>query len=500
MPCHNRLMSPAGEDVSIGINWRASIMGNSSRDPYWQAGVRRETMDHPTAAADIEDECAICHMPMARTTARANDQKGRVFAHLPVDQHDDDLSLLAHDGVSCTMCHQITSEKLGTPASFVGGFVIAGKQNAPRPVFGPFEIERGLKTIMRSSSDAFQPIQGEHIRKSELCATCHTLITKALDPQGRVVGELPEQVMFQEWQHSAYSAEQRTCQSCHMPLVDAPMPIASVLAQPRDGLARHVFVGGNFFILRMLNRFRLDLGVEALPSELDASAERTVRNLQALTALVAVDTPQLADGRLSFNVSIQNLTGHKFPTGYPSRRSWLHVTVRDANGRMVFESGAITSRGLIDANDNDADASAFEPHYSEIRQPEQVQIYESVMADPEGRPTTGLLTAVRYLKDNRLLPRGFDKSSADPWIQVVGGALQDSDFTDGGDRVRYSVDVAGARGPFQVAVELRFQPIGFRWAQNLSRYDAPETTRFREYYDAMSAGSSEVIGRAVVTR
>jgi hypothetical protein len=32
--CHNGLMPPSGEDVSIGIAWRASMMANSSRDPY----------------------------------------------------------------------------------------------------------------------------------------------------------------------------------------------------------------------------------------------------------------------------------------------------------------------------------------------------------------------------------------------------------------------------------------------------------------------------------
>jgi len=41
LACHNGLRTPAGEDVSIGFAWRSSIMGNSSRDPYWQASVRR---------------------------------------------------------------------------------------------------------------------------------------------------------------------------------------------------------------------------------------------------------------------------------------------------------------------------------------------------------------------------------------------------------------------------------------------------------------------------
>src|SRR5437667_6622063 len=60
MACHNNLVTPSGEDVSIGIAWRATMMANSARDPYWQAGVRRETLDHPEAAKLIEDECSIC--------------------------------------------------------------------------------------------------------------------------------------------------------------------------------------------------------------------------------------------------------------------------------------------------------------------------------------------------------------------------------------------------------------------------------------------------------
>src|SRR5262245_7601934 len=66
MACHNNLVTPAGEDVSIGQSWRGSMMANSSRDPYWQASVRRETIDHPRAKDAIEDECSKCHMPMMR--------------------------------------------------------------------------------------------------------------------------------------------------------------------------------------------------------------------------------------------------------------------------------------------------------------------------------------------------------------------------------------------------------------------------------------------------
>ncbi len=88
LACHNGLIAGNGEDVSIGVSWRASMMANSSRDPYWQASVRRETLDHPSHADAIQDECAICHMPMARTAAHARGERGRVFALAPGGKDD----------------------------------------------------------------------------------------------------------------------------------------------------------------------------------------------------------------------------------------------------------------------------------------------------------------------------------------------------------------------------------------------------------------------------
>lgn len=110
-----------------------------------------------------------------------------------------------------------------------------------------------------------------------------------------------------------------------------------------------------------------------------------------------------------------------------------------------------------------------------------------------GNITTGLLRGTGYIKDNRLLPRGFDKGTAVSDIAVRGAARQDPDFTAESDRVRYVVDTAGRTGPFQVSAELRYQPISYRWAQYLRPYEAMETRRFVKWYDEMASGSSQVL-------
>src|SRR5262249_56990881 len=112
-----------------------------------------------------------------------------------------------------------------------------------------------------------------------LCATCHTLFTEARSRDGGVLGSFPEQVPYQEWLHSDYK-DTGSCQSCHMPVVDEPVAITRVLGTPREKVSRHVFVAANFFIQRMLNRYRDELAVDALPQELTAAADRTVKYLE----------------------------------------------------------------------------------------------------------------------------------------------------------------------------------------------------------------------------
>lgn len=499
LACHNGLTTPQGKDVSIGFDWRSSIMANSSRDPYWQASARRETIDHPEAKADIEDECSICHMPITRYEAKLQGQKGQIFAFLPFDQKSSELSELGRDGVTCSVCHQISNQKLGAKESYNGGFLI----NMPRskddhPEYGPYQIQAGQQLIMQSSTGGFRPTFATHISDSALCASCHTLFTTARGAGGKAIGQLPEQMPYLEWLHSDY-AGQKSCQSCHMPEVQGPAPIAAVLGVDRLGVRQHVFVGGNFFMQRMLNTYRNELSVAAMPQELTNASDGTVAFLQSQAARISIENVTTDAAALYAVVLVKNLTGHKMPTAFPSRRAWLHFVVRDRNGKTVFESGALNPDGSIVGNVNDADPGKYEPHYRQIDRSDEVEIYEDILEDPEGHVTTGLLDAVGYLKDDRLLPSGFNKATAEHDIAVVGDAATDAGFTGGGDRIQYSVPIGAAQGPFQVAVELWYQPIGFRWAHNLAPYDAVETKRVVQYFDSMALTSAVILTHAEVT-
>lgn len=493
LACHRGVSTSAGVDVSIGYDWRASMMANSARDPYWQAAVRREVTDRPEAAAEIEAQCSRCHMPMASVVADAEGRARSVFANLPVGEAEGAEALLAADGVSCSVCHQIAPATLGTEASFTGGFEISAETPADgRPVYGPFEPDEGGAGIMHSAT-GLRPTEGPHVQSPELCATCHTLFTHAILPGGEGP-EFPEQTPYLEWRSSAYAAEGITCQDCHMPAVGEDVPVTGVLGLPRPEVSRHVFRGGNFFVQRMLGRYRQELGVAALPQELELAATRTEDHLRQSTAGLVVEASR-SGGRLLAVVEVHNESGHKLPTAYPARRAWLHVTVSDARGRRVFESGAFQPDGSIVGNDNDLDPLRYEPHHDEITDPGQVQIYEAVMVDAASRVTTSLMSADRWVKENRLLPYGFSAQDGGR-TTVVGAAASDPSFGPGADRVRYAVDVDPAAGPFTVDAELWFQPIGYRWAENLGAYDAPETRRFVRYYREMAAGSAIAIARA----
>jgi hypothetical protein len=175
------------------------------------------------------------------------------------------------------------------------------------------------------------------------------------------------------------------------------------------------------------------------------------------------------------------------------------VVVTAADGRIVFESGKLNPDGSIAGNANDADPARYSPHFTRIATADQVQIFEPILGDSQGHVTTGLLSATQYLKDNRILPAGFDKSTASHDIAVQGEAAADSDFAAGSSTTHYAVSTNGAAGPFKVAAELIFQPVGFRWAHNLASFQASEPQRFVQYFQQAAAHSALVLDHADIT-
>jgi hypothetical protein len=121
------------------------------------------------------------------------------------------------------------------------------------------------------------------------------------------------------------------------------------------------------------------------------------------------------------------------------------------------------------------------------------------MRHQAGAVTTGLLSGVAYLKDNRIVPRGFDKRTAPPAVAVHGAAIDDPDFGLGEVRMKYVIDVRNTSGPLTIEAQLWYQPIGFRWARNLDAYDTFETKRFVRYYDAMASSTALMLAQTTRT-
>jgi hypothetical protein len=63
-----------------------------------------------------------------------------------------------------------------------------------------------------------------------------------------------------------------------------------------------------------------------------------------------------------------------------------------------------------------------------------------------------LLSGAGYLKDNRLLPSGFNKASALADVAVVGNALNDANFVGGSNQVAYQISLSG-KGPYTVSAD-----------------------------------------------
>jgi hypothetical protein len=476
-PRATALRTPTGEDASPHGLWSATMMANSFRDPYWRAQVACEIASRPEYASEIQALCLTCHAPMEH---HAGLLEGRVVDDVVALE----VSHLAQDGVSCTVCHQAQPTAFGEPESFNGRLDIEpGKRifgPYPNPAPGPMRRHTG-----------YTPTHGPHVQDSALCGSCHTLHTRAHGVPG--APSFPEQTPYLEWRNSAYSDHDgetetsRSCQACHMTNFGS----LRIARNPggrdfniaiRDDVRGHQFVGGNAFMLDLMDANREALGVVATPAAMERAAAATRATLRTHTATIDVKNIRRDGAHLLFDVVVTNLTGHKFPTGYPARRAWLETSVQCGRS-MVFVSGGVDDRGRL----RDVAAPLGRPHVDLVESPAQVPVFELVAHDLEGRPTTLLSSMVERVKDNRLLPAGWRHDGPFAADTAPVGIDGDADFAAGSDVVHFRVPLGSTdAADATVTVWMRYQPVPPAWVEPMRSVGAPETIRFLRMYDAAS--------------
>jgi hypothetical protein len=128
-------------------------------------------------------------------------------------------------------------------------------------------------------------------------------------------------------------------------------------------------------------------------------------------------------------------------------------------------------------------AGSYEPHYDIISKADQVQIYESIMQDVDGKVTYTLLRGAGYAKDNRLLPQGFDKNTAGKDFAVYGNAATDTNFIGGSDQITYQIAVK-SNATYTITAELLYQSVGYQFTKSMFAHNGNLIKSFQEYYNS----------------
>jgi hypothetical protein len=190
---------------------------------------------------------------------------------------------------------------------------------------------------------------------------------------------------------------------------------------------------------------------------------------------------------MDFSLRLLNKAGHKFPSGYPSRRAWVEFEVKNEAGQTIFHSGKPNADFSLPAEDNN-----YEPHFNTITSPTQVQIYEMVPVDIWGTFTNILERGFMAIKDNRLPPQGFKTSDPVYDTTKIINIGQDLDFNrapdgtegTGADVLHYRIPNDGYTGKLSVHAKVWYQSLPPKWMAPMFAYSTPEIDSFRIMFNA----------------
>ncbi|MFI5218165.1 MAG: T9SS type A sorting domain-containing protein [Bacteroidia bacterium] len=461
-----------GIDVNLFDRWESTMMANSARDPFWRAKVSHEILVNPAHANELQNSCTSCHAPMGRYNAFYHGIANYGLIDLATDS-------LGADGVSCASCHTI-DPSVGSTYSGIIPYDTTRNIYGPftNPVQGPMQLYEG-----------YTPLFSTHMDQSRVCSSCHTLITQTVDTNGVYTGgTFVEQATYQEYLNSNFPADTIKCQTCHMPHLDDAIIIANGQAalQPRFPFNQHMFVGANSFMLTMIKDNKAQLGIITDDWKFDSTIFATNIMLTEKSIAFDLQLDSATNDTGYFKVRIENKAGHKFPSGYPSRRAVVQFIVTDAPGDTVFKSGTFTNDYRVTG-----ETLQFEPHHNNINQSDIPQIYEMVMGDVNNNFTSVLERGAVLLKDNRIPPGGFTTThSAYDTVKISNDALADDDFNkvntvegSGVDLVHYRVPVATAVGNLSIYARVYYQAVPPKWVDELFTYSSAEIDSFQNMFN-----------------
>ncbi|MDF2438566.1 MAG: hypothetical protein K0Q95_2942 [Bacteroidota bacterium] len=472
---HTASIDEAGNDVNLVSRWESSMMALSAKDPFWKAKVRQEIMINPGHAGDLQNRCLDCHAPLGAYTSKYH---GNAFYTLEDLAND----TLGKDGVSCGGCHAIGPVGLGTGNFYSGSIPYDTNHVEYGPFTAPFVGAMQLY-------EGLTPVFSAHMDMGKACSSCHTLITNTSDLSGNYTGgHFVEQATYHEYVNSDFPANNIKCQTCHMPQVADPIILSNSTSglTPRSPFNQHTFQGSNHFMLNLIKNNKDSLGVYVEDDKFDSTIVATSVMLKKKSIDMNIILDSVTADTAYYRVKIKNKTGHKFPSGYPSRRAVLQMVITDAND-TIFSSGLFnTQQRVIGEN------IAFEPHHAVIKQSNVPQIYELAPGDVNNNFTSILERASVVLKDNRIPPTGFTTSSPVYDTTVISAdALADDNFNRNGstqgsgtDYVHVHAPISGHVGSLKISAKMYYQAVPPKWVDELFAMSAPEINKFKAMYQS----------------
>ncbi len=277
--------------------WRSSAHAYAMVDPVYRALVKVRQAD----LDGREDRfCLQCHSAIA--TRGGEITPGFTF---------EGLSEIALEGVTCEACHKISSVE--RPYN-------AGHTLDPRgPMRGPLSDPAPTDAHESASSPLFQG--------ALLCGSCHDVI----ESDGLHL-ERP----YAEWLESEAAEQEQPCQRCHMPTRAGK---AATDGPDRPVIHEHRFVGVDLPLVE---------GFIADPDELETVRAQIATLLGGAAELRLAASPATrVGGQVDLQATITNrISAHSLPTGTTFiRQLWLEITVTDAQGAVIYQTGHLDEGG-----------------------------------------------------------------------------------------------------------------------------------------------------------